>query len=144
MAIDSSLSRGLYALLGEPRNSEAALESDRLLDIATLVRTTEFNDIGKIEAAVHARELLAVDRDGVSEFPAFQFKDGKVRTGVAAVLQAAAGAGGWEVFQFLSKPHDLMFGRRPIDVISEAEGRLRLVETEAQKLGTSPRDSRPG
>jgi hypothetical protein len=140
----AGLSQGLNALLGGASSSDPAPERDRLLDIATLVRTTEFNDIGEIEAAVHAREILAVGCAGAQKYPSFQFKNGKVRTGVVDVLRAAPDVEGSQILEFLERPNTMMFGCRPIDVIARAESQLRLVMIEAEKLIGTSGAGRPG
>jgi hypothetical protein len=142
MALDPNQPRGLEALLG--RTPRSASCSDELCDVAALLRISHFTEIEQVRQAVCARELLAVNCGDAQKYPSFQFRDGKVRAGVVEVLRAAPDVEGGQILQFLQQPNDMMFGRRPIDVIGETEDRLRLVVIEAQKLMGTPGAGRPG
>lgn len=83
---------------------------------------------------------FAVEHEGRSVFPAFQFDPatGRPRPAVVPVIRAlrAVGLGGWALALWWATPHDMLDWRRPVDVlVSDPDAVVEAAETDARTSG---------
>lgn len=110
---------------------EMAQVSGGLLDAETVGVILGFSAQEVVNQAVTERRILAVDDNGLLRFPAFQFVNGQVLSGVGAILKAVPSTNGWRVLQYLYDREEGLHGDRPIDLIqgsaSDLERAVRFV-----------------
>jgi tetratricopeptide (TPR) repeat protein len=124
-----ALLRGARIAQDDLRAAGGAYDLDQ---VRTLMRGISRQAIDK---RVHEGSLLAVPGpNNRRSYPTLQFNDdGSVVEGLKLVRQALPTTNLWTILNFLARPDDRLFGRKPIDMLKAGE--IDLVVEAARRVG---------
>jgi hypothetical protein len=93
-----------------------------------------YKGVEAVEQAVADRRMLAVDDNGTSLFPAFQFEENTLRFAMARILAAVPNTSAWALLQYLVAGDEGLEPRKPIDLLKGSPEDIDLVVRFARAL----------